>query len=303
MKRLLFVLLMTCLPAWAWTPQEEIQLVVPFPPGGSTDVVGRIVADALSRQGLKVIVINKAGAGGSIGTNQVIESRGNGYTMLLTGTSFVFNKVNKSAGTDYDVNQSLVHVALIGTVENHVYANNRTVPENLATVVENMRTGRRDYSWGVTNPGAEFTARMIQNRVDLPIKIVPYKGSAPAVADLLGGHIDFVIDSGSSESAHASVKTGNTRLIATVNTKNSKQTTLDQYLPGVVTQSWFGISLPRGATPDIVRFYEQAVQRMLQDPDTKRRLDAVLLKNPGNINFAQLIDNDFKKYSALADKR
>jgi len=303
MKNLMFVLLILCFPAWAWTPQEDVQLVVPFPPGGSTDVVGRIVADGLGRQGIKVIVINKPGAGGSIGTNQVIESRGNGYTMLLTGTSFVFNKVNKSAGTDYDVSRDLVHVALIGTVENHVYANNRTVPENLVTVVENMQSGKRDYSWGITNPGAEFTARMIQDRVGRPLKIIPYKGSAPAVADLLGGHIDFVIDSGSSESAHASVKTGNTRLIATVNPKNDKQATLDQYLPGVVTQSWFGISLPRGATPDIVRFYEQAIQRMLQDSDIQRRLNAVLLKNSGKINFSQLIENDFKKYSALANKQ
>ena len=296
------LLLVISVPSWAWQPNDTVQLVVPFPPGGSTDVIGRIIAEGLQQHSVSnVIVVNRAGAGGVVGTNLVINSKPNGHTLLLTGTSFLFNRLLNTPGANYHVIKSMDHIGIIGTVPNYLYMNNNLKYRHFGEVVTDVKQGK-DLSWGVTNPGAEFAAEMISQRLSRKIKIVRYKGSAPAIQDLAGGHIDFVIDSGSSAVAQASVDAGRTRVIANLEPRALGSGTVDEHLPGVVIYSWFGLSLPQGVDSKIVAYYNQILNKVLQDPITKQKLLKAGVNPVGGdpLRFINIISQDLHNYGNIS---
>jgi tripartite-type tricarboxylate transporter receptor subunit TctC len=292
------------LSAAAWQPKDTVQLIIPFPPGGSTDVIGRIIVEGLHKQGVaNIVVINRPGANGVIGTNSVIESAADGNTLLLTGTSFLFNKLQNTTGADYDLFKSLTHVGLIGTVPNHMYSRNGLGSMPLKEIIQNIKRGQQ-YTWGVSNPGAEFTVQLLEARLGTKLNIIPYKGSAQAIADLVGGHIDFVIDSGSSSAAAAAVSGKRINLVAVLESKNSSANTIDAVVPGVVTASWFGLSLPKNADTKIVNYYNQMLNAALKDPAVVEKLNTMSVNTKAGPPqaFIDLIQLDYQKYLKLANE-
>jgi len=304
MKKFITILLVVfSMPAFAWQQTDVIQLVIPFPPGGSTDTIGRIIAEGLQTQtNANIIVVNRPGAGGAIGTNAVIDAKPDGHTILLTGTSFLFNRLQNTDGANYDLNKSLAHVGTIGTVPNHIYAQQKFETVLFKDIVKNLKKGQV-YSWGVTNPGAEFTAKLLELKLGVKLHIIPYKGSAPAIVDLAGGHIDFVIDSGSSGAASAAVDGKRIFLIATLNPKNESSSTVDSVVAGVVTRSWFGLSLPKDTRRDIVSYYNTALNKVLANPVIKEKLvKNSVTPTPGTPeSFKDLINADFQKYEKISN--
>jgi tripartite-type tricarboxylate transporter receptor subunit TctC len=305
MKKIIAICLFAVsLSVSAWQPTEPVQLVVPFPPGGSTDVIGRILAEGLRAQGVtNIVVVNRPGAGGVIGTNAVIDARPDGHTILLTGTSFLFNRLQNTPGANYDLTKSLAHVGLIGTVPNHLYVREGLGNLSLKTIIDNTRRGQQN-SWGVTNPGAEFTAQMIEAQLDIKLNVIPYKGSAPAITDLAGGHIDFVIDSGSSGTATAAVDTKKIKLLAIFESKKDSADTVDAVVPGVVTRSWFGLSLPRQTDPGVVAYYNRILNNALRDPTVVEKLNkmSVNIKSGTPQAFSDLIHSDYQKYVKVSNE-
>jgi tripartite-type tricarboxylate transporter receptor subunit TctC len=303
-KIIVFCLCMISLSAAAWQPKDTVQLVVPFPPGGSTDVIGRILADGLRTQGVTtIVVVNRPGAGGAIGTNSVIEASADGHTILLTGTSFLFNRLQNTPGADYDVIKSLTHIGMIGTVPNHLYSRQGLGNVSLKEIIKQTKQGK-EYSWGVTNPGAEFTVQLLEARLGVKLNIIPYKGSAPAITDLSGGHIDFVIDSGSSGVAAAAVTGKRINLLAVLEPKSEANNTVDSIVPGVVTRSWFGLSLPKQADSAIVNYYNRMLNNALRDPDIIEKLNkmSVNIKSGQPQVFVDLIQSDYQKYVKIANE-
>lgn len=305
MKKIISIVLsIISLSAFAWQPKDTVQLIVPQPAGGSTDVIGRIIAEGLRAQGVtNIVVVNRPGATGIIGTNSVIKAAPDGHTMLLTGTSFLFNRLLNNVGADYDLTKSLSHVGLIGTVPNHLYAREGLANTSFKEIINQVKSGKQ-YSWGVTNPGAEFTARLLEARLGIKLNIIPYNGSAPAITDLGGGHIDFVIDSGSSGAAAAAVESKRIGLVAVLESKSDAANTVDAIVPGVVTRSWFGLSLPSNVDNAVVVYYNRALTRALQDPVVIEKLNKISVNiKPGTPqNFVDLIQSDYQKYVKIADK-
>jgi tripartite-type tricarboxylate transporter receptor subunit TctC len=305
MKKIIaFCLFVVSLSASAWQPKDAVQLVIPFPPGGSTDVIGRIVAEGLRSQGItNIVVVNRPGAGGIIGTNSVIEAKADGYTVLLTGTSFLFNQLQNTPGANYDLTKSLTHVGLIGTVPNHLYSRKGLDHMSLKEIIKQTKQGK-SYSWGVTNPGAEFTVQLIEAQLGVKLNIIPYKGSAPAITDLSGGHIDFVIDSGSSGVAASAVDGKRISLLAVLESKSEANNTVDAVVPGVVTKSWFGLSLPKQADIAIVNYYNQTLNAALKDPIVVEKLNKLSVHTkPGTPKaFIDLIQSDYQKYAKIANE-
>jgi tripartite-type tricarboxylate transporter receptor subunit TctC len=299
MKKIIAICLLSIsMSAAAWQPKDNVQLVIPFPPGGSTDVIGRIIAEGLHKQGVaNIVVINRPGANGVIGTNSVIESKPDGNTLLLTGTSFLFNRLQNTPGADYDLTKSLTHVGLIGTVPNHLYSREGLGNLSLKEIIHNIKQGRQ-YTLGVSNPGAEFTAQLLEARLGTKLNIVPYKGSAQVIADLVGGHIDFVIDSGSSSAAAAAIGGKRINLVAVLEPKSTSTNTIDAVVPGVVTASWFGLSLPKNADSKIVTYYNQTLNAALKDPSVIEKLNnmSVNIKTGQPQVFIDLIQSDYQKY-------
>lgn len=288
----------------AWQPKDTVQLIIPFPTGGSTDVIGRIIAEGLQNQGLiTVVIVNRPGAGGTIGTNSVIESNADGHTILLTGTSFLFNRLQNTPGANYDLTKSLTHVGLIGTVPNHLYNREGLNNISLKEIIENIKQGKQ-YNWGVTNPGAEFTAQLIESHLGVKLNIIPYKGSAPAITDLSGGHIDFVIDSGSSGAAAAALSSKRINLLAVFEPKSEVNNSVDSVIPGVVTRSWFGLSLPKKTDVSIVNYYNHILNNALKDPITIEKLNRMYVNiKPGTPqSFINLIQSDYQKYVKFSNE-
>lgn len=304
MKNILitFIMLIVTSTAWAWQPKKEIELVVGFPPGGSTDLIARAMADGFNRQGIKTIVINKPGAGGAIAVKQVVESRTDSHVVMLTGTSFLFNHLLKSPGANYDPLSVIDHLKLIGTVENHIYANSITVSGDIKKIVSDLKNKNKNYSVGVTNPGAEFTAKLIESKLGVPIRIVKYSGSAPASIDLLGGHIDLVIDSGTGVLSRQSNES-RARFVATLNSKIiDGRPTVDAVIPGAITSSWFGMSLPPSSPSDVVKFYNELISKTLDDPKTKLALNDIgLVVMPDKVDLAKIISDDLTKFGPIAN--
>lgn len=258
--------------AYAWQPTNVVNIVVGFPPGGSTDLIARIIADGFTKHGIKSLVINKPGAGGVIATQQVAKSAQDGHTLLLTGTSFLINKILGNPGAQYDIFNDFTHLRAIGTVENRIYTNSKYVSGTLKDVIEETKINPEKYRWASTNPGAELTLMLLERRLNKKLTIVKYNGSAPALQDLAGGHLEIVIDSASG-AFNSFSNNNNLRILGTVNEKNyDSRPSLDRYVNGVVTKSWFGLSAPRGVTQQIEIFYRNLIDKVLEDTEVKARL-------------------------------
>lgn len=304
MKKLIIglVLSMCSIYGYAWEPKEDITIVVGFPPGGSTDQIGRIIADSFSRKGFKTIVQNKPGAGSAIAAKHVMNSKPNGSVLFLTGTAFMYANLVGTVDADYNVVKGLTHLQNIGFVENHIFVNANTVNGDLRTIIEDSAAGRKSYSWGATNPGAEFTIRLIQERVKNQLTIVNYTGASQAATNLLGGHVDIVIDSGTGPLSRMQDRP-NIRFVGTANPKGTdSRDTIDRVLPGVITRSWFGLSLPVDTPAPVVAFYNNLMTQSMLDPASKDQLQKLgLLLTPG-LSLEQVINEDYNRFHHLSMK-
>jgi tripartite-type tricarboxylate transporter receptor subunit TctC len=304
MKKLIIglVLSVCSICSYAWEPKEDITIVVGFPPGGSTDQIARIIADGFSKKGFKTIVQNKPGAGSVIAAKHVMSSKTNGSVLLLTGTAFMYANLVGTVDADYDVVKGLTHLQNIGFVENHIFVNSNTVTGDLQTIIEDSTSGRKSYSWGATNPGAEFTIRLIQERIKNQLTIVNYTGAAQAATNLLGGHVDIIIDSGTGPLSQGPGRP-NIRFVGTANPKSADpRDTIDRVLPGIITRSWFGLSLPVDTPMPVVSFYNNLMTQVMSDSVTKDQLQKLgLLATPG-ISLEQVIKEDYNRFRHLSKK-
>lgn len=304
MKKLIIglVLSICSICSYAWEPKEDITIVVGFPPGGSTDQIARIIADGFLKKGFKTIVQNKPGAGSVIAAKHVMSSKPNGSVLLLTGTAFMYANLVGTVDADYDVVKGLTHLQNIGFVENHIFVNSNTVTGDLQTIIEDSTSGRKSYSWGATNPGAEFTIRLIQERIKNQLTIVNYTGAAQAATNLLGGHVDIIIDSGTGPLSQGPSRP-NIRFVGTANPKSADpRDTIDRVLPGIITRSWFGLSLPVDTPMPVVLFYNNLMTQVMSDSVTKEQLQKLgLLVTPG-ISLEQVIKEDYNRFRHLSKK-
>jgi len=285
----------------AWQPTQSISIIVPNPAGGNVDIIARIINQGLETQGVKSTVLNVPGAQAAIGINQVIKSKNDGHTVLLTPTSFMFNLfLQENTNLTYQIDD-LNHIILIGTVENHVYANStQTKNKSLREIVSDMKFNKNSYTWGVTNAGANFIARLMKKSIGDSMIIIPYNGGPPAYRDIQGGHIDLVIDSGTSVLGRSS--NNNIKQIGTLNSKSSNQDTVDEFIPGIVSQSWFGLSLPKDTHPDIINWYKQTIVQVLEQSETRKKLEqtGLVISNQKNRDFSTWMKKEYEKFKSLS---
>jgi tripartite-type tricarboxylate transporter receptor subunit TctC len=283
---------------------EQLELIVPFPPGGGTDIIGRIIANGFSAYNMDVVVINKPGAEGVIGTEQVVKSAADGKTMLLTGTSFLFNKLNKNSAVTYDLD-SLDHIFIIGWSPNYLYARSdlrqKTLKEILATTKKNPNA----YNWGVTNAGAEFTVRLIEKQMGVKLNVIAYRGTAQGITDLIGKNVDLVIDGTPTPLIKAAIQTQRIRVVGSTESKSQSNISFERYIPNIRTSTWFGISFPKN-TPE---YTEAKINMLLNDMVTNPEIKEKLEKNDIRIvggdlkKFPSWIHTEEKRYDALSSKR
>jgi tripartite-type tricarboxylate transporter receptor subunit TctC len=261
-------------------PQRPIQLVVPYPPGGAGDVLGRIIAKRLGVE-LKqsIIVENKAGAGTILGAQTVAKAEPDGYTLLLSsGTTFTVNPA-VYAKLPYSPSQDFQPVGMIGRAALIIVANSQTPYSDVKGLVAAARKEGDKFSYGSFGIGtvSHFAGEMFQAEAGTHMTHIPYKGSGPAMTDLIGGQIPILFDT--VVSAMPQIKSGKIKAIAVTTPQRSAflpdvPTVAEAGYPDVSMDTWIAVFAPKRVPADVVATLNAALTKALQDPDTQKQLRA-----------------------------
>ena len=244
-------------PALAIYPERSLRIVVPFAPGGGTDVVARTLALEMAKDlGVSVIVENRPGAGTIVGTQAVAISQGDGYTLLM-GT--FANAVNPSLNEKlpYDPHKDFAPVALIARSFNIVVVNPKSSVRTIADLISAAKASPNKVTFGTFGAGtsAHLAGELFKNMAKVNLTAVPYKGAAPAITDLIGGQIDVMFTTVAS--AASLVESGQLRAIAVTSAERSPAfpqipTVAEAGVPGYAAESWYGLFAPAGTPADVI---------------------------------------------------
>ena len=260
-------------------PDRPIRLVVPFPPGGATDVIGRVMALRLTTAlGQTVIVDNRAGASGNIGADAVAKAAPDGYTLLLGAvTSHSINATLEKATVKYNFEKDLVPVAIVGSVP-LVFVVNPNVPvKTLKELITYAKSKPGELSFASSGAGGpqRLAAEMFKRSAGVDMMHVPYKGSGPAMTDLIGGQVLTMVETVPAALPH--IKAGKLRPLAVTTPQRISMlpdvpTAGEAGLPGFEVSSLFGILAPAGTPRQIVARLNAEILKLLALPEVKEQL-------------------------------
>jgi tripartite-type tricarboxylate transporter receptor subunit TctC len=280
-KRVLLLLaFVAALPAVntqaAW-PDKPVRMVVPFPPGGNTDVVARMLAPRLSEEyGQQFIVDNRGGAGGTLGAEIVARAIPDGYTIIVVASTYASSAALYKL--PYDPVKGIAPVTVI-TTGPLILAVNLSVPAtNLKEFIELARAKPGTLNFGSSGTGGvpHLATELFRQMTKTDMVHVPYKGDTPALADLLGGHIQLFVSA--PLVMVPQIKAGKIRGLAVTTEQRSPLMpdlpAIGERVPGYAVTTWFGMWAPAGTPREIVSQLNQSIARILKQPDVQARLRA-----------------------------
>ncbi|HYG41906.1 MAG TPA: tripartite tricarboxylate transporter substrate binding protein [Bordetella sp.] len=265
--------------ALAAYPDQPVKLIVPWPPGGSGDAVGRQVAEALSAGlGQTVYVENQAGASGTIGAASMVRAQPDGYTLFLASSSTNSAAPSLLAKLPYHPVDDFVPITLAAVVPSVLIVSAKSPYQSVDDLVKaaKAKPGSMSYGSGGMGNSGHLSAALFASTAGIQAMHVPYKGNAPATVDLLGGQIDFMFDN----NPVALVQGGKARALATTGTKRSAvlpevPTFGELGLPGVQLATWFGLAAPKGTPAAVVDKIYTALESGLAKTDADKRLSSL----------------------------
>ncbi len=277
MKRLVaLALLLPCLAFAQAYPARPVRIIVPYPPGGATDVMARTVAQKLNESWQHAVVVeNKPGASGSVGSEIVAKSAPDGYTLLVQGTQHAIN-LSLYKQLPYDTLRDFVPINYIASAPFllvlHPSVPANTVAELIAYI--KARPGGLNYGSSGVGGGAHLAGEIFKTAAGVPLTHIPYKGAAPAMADLLGGQVTMVFDP--IPTSITQVRAGRLKALAITSAKRSAlmpelPTVAESGLPGFDVSAWFGLYGPAAMPKDIAIKLNAEVNRILQLPEVKEK--------------------------------
>ena len=298
------------LPAFAQGtyPDKPIKLVIPFPPGGTSDITGRVLADALSKElGQPVIVDNKGGAGGSVGARLVAEAKADGYTLLL-GTSST-NGTNSAVykNLTYDAVKSFTPITRIVSVPGVLSVNKSFAAKNYADFAKlvSAQPGKFSYASSGNGGATHMAMEYYKSLSGMKVVHVPYRGTGPALNDVIGGQVEMIYDTLASSIPH--IKAGNLVAIALAAPQRLKE------LPNVPTLGelglksanegfWNGVLAPAGLPPEVLNTLHGAIIRALRTESVREKYAAAgaLTVEDTPAAFAKIIADDVEKWKKVA---
>ena len=280
--------------AQSW-PSRPVRLIVPFPPGGGSDAVGRVIAQKLSdRLGQQVMVDNRGGAGGSMGTELAVRAAPDGYTMVLASTSEIAINPSLYSRLSYDTVKDLVPVALVATTPMVVVVNPSVPANSIQELVALARAKPGEINVASAGAGtiSHLSSELFRSINGLSWTHVPYKGTGPALTDLAGGQVQVMFTP--PPPALGLVKANKAKLVA-VSGKTRSATLPD--VPTVteaihvdyVVDNWYGIFVPVGTPKEVVAKLSQEIAESLKSPEVVKTL-SVQGAAPGTMSTAQFTE-------------
>jgi len=286
-------------------PDKPIKLVVPFAPGGSVDIVGRLLAQSLG-EGLKqtIVVENRAGAGGNIGFEAVAHAKPDGYTLLMASSNLAVN-VSLYRTIGYDPLKDFAPISLVALQPNvlmvHPSLPVKTVPELIAYAKANP--GKLNFGSSGIGASQHLAGELFKSRTGVDMVHVPYKGGGPAMADLVGGRIQLMFET--IPSSMSFVRSGQLRAIAVTTEERSAQLpdvpTMQETVTGFVSRGWLGVAAPAGTPQPIVDRLNGAIHKAIADPAVAKRLTdlGLQVKVSAPAEFSSFIASEVKDFRTL----
>ena len=293
----------------AW-PTKPIRLLVPFPAGGATDLFARTIAPKIGeRLGTTLVIDNKPGAGGAIGSDLAAKAPADGYTLLLTTTSTHSIGPAMTARLPYDVVRDFTPIAHVGDAPNIMVVPNsspaRTVREWIDYAKKNP--GKLNYASSGNGTIVQLTAELFKSQAGVFVTHIPYKGTALAMPDLIAGNLDVLFDS--LPTAIPQVRDGRLRALGVTSLKRSplapELQPIAEVLPGYESTTWFGIYGPKAFPPELVTRINAAANQALADPEVKDKLARLGIEPAGGTpqQFATMVAKDAAKWKKIVVDR
>ena len=282
MRRKLFVSAAALIAAFGMSahaqtyPTKPVTIIVPYQAGQGTDVAARLFAEQLSKaMGQQVIVDNKPGAGGNIGTAAAARSPADGYTLLMgtVATQTMNEFLYPSVG--YDSDKDFAPVILVGMLPMVISANPLFAPNTIAELIAAAKAQPDKLNIALPSTTARIVFELLKARTGAPLFGVPYKGSATAMNEVMGGQVQLTIDTATASRGH--VQSGKLKALAITTLKSSEllpgvKSVAEQGFPGFEVTAWNAIYAPRGTPKEIVDRLNAEVTKVLAQPETRQRL-------------------------------
>jgi tripartite-type tricarboxylate transporter receptor subunit TctC len=295
--------------AHAAFPEKPLRLVVPFPPGGTTDVVARHIAPKVAEiLGQPLIIENRGGAGGSIATDVVAKAPADGYTLLMATNSHTANPAIYK-NLPFDTAKDFVSVAMIGDSPGLFVVPLSVPANNLKEFVALAKKANPPLTFGSAGAGTypHLSAELFKEQAGIDMVHIPYKGAGPALIDLLAGVYSFKVEGATTAWTH--VKAGKLKTFGVTSRERMPQmpdipTVAEQGYPNYETNFWMAILAPAGTPKDVVSRLEQAFIKALQDKDVAAKLDSVsvrVIAKPASA-VDELVARELKQWPPIVKK-
>ena len=299
----------TLAAAQAW-PSKPIKYVVPFAAGGTTDILARTISEKLSvALGQPVVVENKPGAGGGVGAAEVAKAPPDGYTIM--GGTISTHAINASLykNLPYDPVKDFVAITLIARVPNMLVINNDIPAKNVAELIQLMKANPGTWSFASSGNGTSqhLSGELFKGMAGVEMQHIPYKGSPPALTDVMGGQVNMTFDN--ITTAWTLAKSGKLRALAVTTAKRSPvapdvPTLAESGLPGYEVGSWQGVFAPAGTPPDVVKRLNTEIVKIINSPDVQKKLLELGAEPVGNSSeeFTALVKTEVVKWGDVVKK-
>jgi tripartite-type tricarboxylate transporter receptor subunit TctC len=291
------------LPALAQTssfPQKPVRIVVPYTTGGSNDVIARLLAQQLQEAwGQPVVVENKPGAAGNIGSSDIAKSAPDGHSLLLTNINIVSMNPGLIANMPFDPQKDFAPISLLGTTALALVVHPSVAANNVRELIDLARKepGRLNYASSGNGSPQHMSAEMFKAMTKTSLTHIPYKGAAPAVNDLLAGQVQVTVGVVNQLMPH--IRAGKLKALGVTSRKRLAQMpdvpTLDEAgVPGYESEIWLGLAAPAGTPPAIIEQINQAVRKAMATADVVTKLQSqgidVLVSSPDQMRQRGLED-------------
>ena len=288
-------------------PVKPIRLIVPFPPGGSNDIVGRMIAHELSgRLGQQMVVDNRGGAGGMIGTETAAHARPDGYTLLIISVAYAYNPSIYKSLLKYDPEKSFTPISMLGTGPNaltvHPQLPAKTVKDLIA--MAKAKPGSLNYASAGVGSFQHLSSEMFRIMAGVNMIHVPFKGGGPAMADVIAGNTQICIGSLLQVIPH--IRSGRLRALGTGGAKRvpalpDVPTIAEAGVPGYEANNWWGLLAPAGTPAPIIKRLHTETAAVLAMPEIRKRFEAEGAEavNMGPAEFGKFIRAETVKWSRV----